>query len=522
MATPTLVTVIPVQGIPYYYWSDEKISKNPSYNMSSFVGNPFPSVQNLGDYSVNGTICNLSSNGRLIVKATGKPYNDKSNIKTVSKDTLDAIKQEEEPSVDDIEAAYGKFINDGNYSAKLVAEKKYNFNANDPADSEKISKFIKDMNVISQDGSGLDITNSKLYRSLLASKNLLPPENDDLFTKTFRFGYYNLEAPLSKVKEYLFFTKPDLNILIDRTDPINKQIYKDLDVKTKDIGRAGKWALNPGLISEFWKDMIQSKARIIKCLQSSFVEDNDRDDPFIHLLSNQVITNLEIPELSSEVVETATNRYGTTMFYRGSSEPSDDGLSFSLEFKDTKWLDVYYFFRAYEEYETAKHLGTLVANPKYIYDKILYDQISVYKIVVDLDMETILYWGKYYGVAPISLPRDTFSTDTFDNGISYTIQFKAQFYEDMKPEILSDFNSLNAPLFGQVKSFNQDPTGKGYNKTTSSQLMYDYRPYNPVLGRVDNRPAVSAYVKKIKKSARAKQNPNKYVYKLMWRGVDRY
>jgi hypothetical protein len=300
---------------------------------------------------------------------------------------------------------------------------------------------------------------------------------------------------------------------------------------TLGIPHSDEWLLNPGLLNAFWDDMYKSKSRIIKCLQSSYFEEGEkytRDDPFIHLLANQVNTNLEIPELSADVVETAVNRYGTSIFYRGSSEPSDDGLSFSLEFKDTKWLDVYYFFRAYEEYETAKHLGTLIVNPEYIRDKVLYDQMAVYKIIVDMDMETVLYWGKYYGVTPMSLPRDTFSSDTFDNGLSYSIQFKAQFYEDMKPEILKDFNDLTEPLFGAPGKngeykYKKDPKGKGYEREPEDGVsLYDLRPYNPVLGRVDNRPAITAHIEKCRDSARAQQSPNKYVYKLHWRGVDRF
>lgn len=529
---PEKVWSTTIDSINYYFWSNGKVT-NVDLSSASAARDPIPNGPAfLKRVQYKGREVDVWSNGKLVYVATGESAINNSKIDTVSETQKAAYKESEEDkiTVSDYEKMYGKYMNDGNYSANIAADPKYNFNAGDAADSKKITDFISEMGVKNEDAT-IDIRQSKIYQGLLASKNLLPPENKDLFTKTYRFGYYNLDAPLSRVKEYLFFTKPDLNILIRNKGAENDDMGVLEAYDTLGIPHTDEWLLNPGLLNAFWDDMYSSKKRIIKCLQSSFFEEGDnytRDDPFIHLLANQVNTNLEIPELSADVVETAVNRYGTSIFYRGSSEPSDDGLSFSLEFKDTKWLDVYYFFRAYEEYETAKHLGTLIVNPEYIRDKILYDQMAVYKIIVDMDMETVLYWGKYYGVTPMSLPRDTFSSDTFDNGLSYSIQFKAQFYEDMKPEILKDFNDLTEPLFGTPGKngeykYKKDPTGNGYNREPDDGVsLYDLRPYNPVLGRVDNRPAITAHIEKCRGTARAEQSPNGYVYKLHWRGVDRF
>ena len=543
MASYEVVFKIADQETVYYFWDDGKITLDGTNHDATGQRDIMEKYgkyrENFGqsDKPVKGIYRNVYSDGSF-----DPPLS--SIIDTLSPTQKEEYELTEEDKLtsDDYEEMYGKYMNDGNYSANIAADPKYNFNAGDKSDNEKITNFISEMGVKNEDAT-IDIRKSNIYKGLLASKNLLPPENKDLFTKTYRFGYYNLDAPLSRVKEYLFFTKPDLNIMLrlkrtqDGWDDESRDIinqYITIGFKESQFNNI-QWVLNPGLLNGFWADMRESKTRIIKCLQSSYSEDKDRkNDPFIHLLANQVNTNLEIPELSADVVETAVNRYGTSIFYRGSSEPSDDGLSFSLEFKDTKWLDVYYFFRAYEEYETAKHLGTLIVNPEYIRDKILYDQMAIYKIVVDMDMETILYWGKYYGVTPMSLPRDTFSSDTFDNGLSYSIQFKAQFYEDMKPEILQDFNALTEPLFGSPNSktreysYKSDPSGTDYKKYPdageNSARLYDLRPYNPVLGRVDNRPAITAHIQKdtSKKSPRVNASPNGYVYKLHWRGVDRY
>ena len=68
-----------------------------------------------------------------------------------------------------------------------------------------------------------------------------------------------------------------------------------------------------------------------------------------------VSSGLDLPSLSATTVSTPTNAFGTSYDYRWTSEASDDNHQFSLEFKDTKWLDVYNFFKAYEEYQIMKH-----------------------------------------------------------------------------------------------------------------------------------------------------------------------
>ena len=111
-----------------------------------------------------------------------------------------------------------------------------------------------------------------------------------------------------------------------------------------------------------------------------------------------------------------------------------------------------------------------------------------------------------------------------DNGISYSIQFKAQFYEDMKPEILADFNDLNKQFINDNQLYYKNPSAKTYHRTRSDGKLHDYGVYNSILGRIDNRPAIGAHVEKAlsTNSKRASISPNKYIYKLHWRGVERY
>lgn len=335
----------------------------------------------------------------------------------------------------------------------------------------------------------LDVTtssNSATMKSIYHGVGLFSPDyiKNNIYTSAFRYGLANPYTAINGAREYLFFTKPDLHI------------YKTETSGVEGVGAVSDTELNDILqTSPFWVDLSETrKDTTLKLLQYS----RDPNNPFNYLLQNQCKSNLDIPGLTSEMVDTPVNDYGVGYSYRGSSEASDDGPEFSLEFKDNRFLDTYYFFKAYEEYEVLKHHGTIWPAQYYTLNRIIHDCFSIYKFIVADDMETIIYWGKMYGVVPKSLPRDAFSNPVFDDGLSYSIDFKAAFYEDMRPEILGDFNYLGANAFKAAK--------------------YKISPYNSILGRPDTRPATAAKVVVDTTSALALSSPAGYVYKLIWKG----
>lgn len=305
------------------------------------------------------------------------------------------------------------------------------------------------------------------------------PDREQLFTKTYRFGHF-LKNTISVGREFLFFTKPELYI-----------IQRDNDESSGKLNNT----LVPGMAKNpFWTELADNRYPIIQLLQRSITKDQD---PFNHLLQNTVNSNLDIPSLSADYVDSASNSYGVNLSYRSSSESSDDSPEFSLEFKDNKWLDVFYYFKAYDEYEVLKHHGLVGPYKDYIVNKVLHDQMSIYKFITDDDMETILYYGKVYGVTPKNVPREVFSSPNWDSGITYSIDFKASFYEEMKPDIITDFNSISRTLY------NAQP--------------YRIDVYNDILQQVDHRPAKIAYIEKVKTN----RSSAGFAYKLRWRGSDK-
>lgn len=250
----------------------------------------------------------------------------------------------------------------------------------------------------------------------------LPSKKDINYYKNYyRFGVIDPYNEPDSGREFLFFTKPDLFICQD----------------------PGRNILSSGLASyPFFKELLSRWPNVIKELQVF-----DDPQPFSYLLSNMCTSNLDLPSLSAQTIQNPTNIFGISYDYRGSSEASDDNHSFSLEFKDTKNLDVYMFFRAYEEYEILKAQGVVKLYEvehyrDYILNRILHDQIGIYKFIVAEDMETIMHYSYFCGCMFTSLPRESFNDADFHEGIKYAIDMKCAFVEDMNPLILSDFNNL--------------------------------------------------------------------------------
>lgn len=160
-------------------------------------------------------------------------------------------------------------------------------------------------------------------------------------------------------------------------------------------------------------------------------------------------------------MDTPTNAFGTNYYYRGSGEAEDDCPSFSLEFKDNKNLDVYKLFKTYDKYETLKSHGVIPPIKKYIRNKILYDQCGIYKFTLADDWSRILHYAYYWGAFPVNVPREAFDQD-IDNGLSYTIDFKAAFVDDLDPNILQDFNQLTKKLWNKCVK-NKRPERHGFD-----------------------------------------------------------
>lgn len=312
------------------------------------------------------------------------------------------------------------------------------------------------------------------------------------YKKFNRFGALDPYNALSGSREYLFFTKPDLHLVT-----------------------AGSSSLNPELKNQpYFVELVERYSGVISQLQSSSKIAQENKGPFMTLLSNSVKNTLELPNISASVIDTPATIYGTAYNYRGWGFTSDEKIEFSLEFEDSKYLEVYNLIKAYEEYERLKHIG-LVSPPDhsasstesqsgrclshYTKNKILHDQFSVYKFIVEDDGETIIYYAKLWGVFFKNVPRDAFSDMKVEGGLRYAVDFEAAFLDDMNPAILADFNTLVNPYISGTKDL---PI---YNSTT--KMVDGAWATMPVVAKVSNA------------NNKTWNGPStmKHCYKLKWR-----
>jgi len=263
------------------------------------------------------------------------------------------------------------------------------------------------------------------------------------FYRTRRIDpYYQVEGGT----EYLFFTKPDLNLL--QGQELVKNLYKTSSIYGKSITSVDS---GPGTVPYFQDLMLNNYKNTFTDLCKSSGSESD-SCPFIRILSNRKVSNMDVPDIVTNEIETAQNMFGTRIFYPTSSMKSDEDVEFSIEFEDTQYLEIYHLFKVYDTYRQMKYLGLTAPKEDYIRFKILHDHISIYKFIVDTDGETLLYYAKATGVYPKTISRSAFSEIQDKGGLKITVSFKLSgWFEDMEPNIIIDFNQLVASWIKNVK-----------------------------------------------------------------------
>lgn len=265
----------------------------------------------------------------------------------------------------------------------------------------------------------------------LNSNNIYQRNQIDRYKKFSRFGFFDPYNTDTTTREYIFFTKPDLHLFEKNTQNINPELESNV----------------------FFTEAYQNYKDVMNQLQWS-TRNESKSGPFVNLLSNAAASKLDLSDIQIDSVDTAANICGTKMEYPLATTTSNNLQDFSLEFEDTKFNDVYMFFRIWYEYELLKSDGQVTPpDQSYTLNKILHDQMSCYKIVVGEDLQTIKFYAKYWGVFPTSIPRSSFGDGMQDGVLKIPVNFKCQWVEDSDPSILSDFNKV---INSELSKYNKD------------------------------------------------------------------
>lgn len=193
----------------------------------------------------------------------------------------------------------------------------------------------------------------------------------------------------------------------------------------------------------FFYYLNDSEPEILKMLSYGYRADgNSSSSPFIKLLTNTFET-FNTKDTVARTKEVGETFYGMKQMLPGSIVDSITGDDLSIRYKDYKNLPILKLHKAWFDYIEHVRRGKFAPSLEAITKRYIDYVSSIYYFLLDFDGETILYYCKYTGVAPISVPYSAFNIDVGTHDIlEYDINYVYSFKEDMNPSILIDFNKV--------------------------------------------------------------------------------
>ena len=176
---------------------------------------------------------------------------------------------------------------------------------------------------------------------------------------------------------------------------------------------------------------------VARILSPVYVCQSVGPDPFAnwnYLLSNRV-QGLTTAGTTLGIRESVTAATRGVQITPGTIITSNNGNTIDLQFRDTKYMDIYEMLRMWMLYIHKRTIGEFFPpfngyqyrnswshatngngtingyTCSHPYDRAMEYAASLYDIVVDETGKNILYWCKYYGIFPVSLSNPMLSND---------------------------------------------------------------------------------------------------------------
>lgn len=283
----------------------------------------------------------------------------------------------------------------------------------------------------------------KMIEYLNSTLNLPPIETEyNAFLRTTNFyNRYKIPNPnlaLQKGFPHVFFTRPECNIL-----DMNNNLSASL---------AG---------SSYFNYIQKSMPDVAKELTKT-----GHEHDFMFSLSNATTSF----STSDEYINTDTYGRGYTGYkiaFGKSDIESKTANDFTVEFQDDRNMHIYKLIRTWVTYISNVFRGEINVDSSYIIGKILNYVGSAYYIVTAENGEDIIFWSKYYGVFPSTIPSNQYSWAS-GNAITeskLSVEFKYSFKEDYNPMALAEFNN-NAKITDPTKSLKSYDGSLGHSGKT--------------------------------------------------------
>lgn len=258
-------------------------------------------------------------------------------------------------------------------------------------------------------------------QGLRATFNLDIEGRDELFrqyTEYYnRFKVQNPNDALHKTFAHVFFVRPDCNVL---------------------VRKGSGWALpesienNPNFYYAYHKSPE---------LLRQLINDAGYDHDFMMYLSNKAKSF----QTSDEYINFDTYGKGFTghkIAYGKSNVESKTAGDFSISYTDDRDLHIFHIHKLWADYISNVFQGIFNPKTEYIRDRILDYVADVYYIVTAEDGETIIFWSKYYGVFPVTIPSAQYSWSAGNvlSNPDFDVKYQYSFKEDFNPLSLVEFN----------------------------------------------------------------------------------
>lgn len=283
--------------------------------------------------------------------------------------------------------------------------------------------IAKDDSVLATDSSGNNINLKKMVDDIHTA--IMIPSSKEIGARTGfknmaryynRFKVPNLNLPLQKGFPHVFFVRPSCNILKTK-DTLNPELANN---------HLFNYAMNhcPELLGE----LVMGKS-------------HNTDNDFMMTLSNFVASF----SLSDEYLQTES--YGKTftgykITYGKHDIESKTAGTFDVTLDDDRYIHVYQLIRLWAEYISHVYRGNISPTHSTIWHKVLDYASAVYYFITGEDGETIIFWSKYYGVFPSTIPSSQYSWGAGNviTSPQLNVTFNYSFKKDYDPDIFLEFN----------------------------------------------------------------------------------
>ena len=303
---------------------------------------------------------------------------------------------------------------------------------------------------------------SELSESIEKTKESLNLKIDrmDWFINFNRYRLTHPDYHLTNTRAYVFMTRPDLNILDGMTGAMNPSI--------KDTNKAA-----------FFYNNILKHGNICRSLSRSFAGNHD----FIPLVCNTA-RSLDLSDESIKTLEHGETLTGWKTVYARHNIESRTAGTFNMSFIDDNQLSIFKLHHIWHEYMNSVSRGLFSPKESYVRNIELDYAVSLYYFLTGEDGQRLLYWTKYIGVLPTSLPSSAFAFNegntvkTPDISFSYAYSCK----DVCDPITLAEFNHNSRGSFNYSPVYNNKTTrcnptivGSPFIDTADGGVTYNLR-----------------------------------------------